>query len=159
MSLRFWPALVAFLLAGPLAAQPLPGATTPPAAAARAEAAYDAARGLFDGGLYAPAARAFAAFREAYPRDIHEPQALFYQAEATLASGDDVGAADLFASFERDYPVHPFASQARLALDCVLLEMVDFHVVRFERGHFDLQIDRGRRQTRQTVAREGLELE
>ena len=116
MSLRFWPALVAFLLAGPLAAQPLPAATAPPADPARAEAAYDAARGLFDGGLYAPAARAFADFRETYPRDIHEPQALYYQAESTLASGDDVAAAALFSSFEASYPLHPFASQARLAL-------------------------------------------
>ncbi|OZC02852.1 tetratricopeptide repeat protein [Rubricoccus marinus] len=116
MSLRFWPAILALLLAGPLAAQPLPSATAPPADPARAEAAYDAARSLYDGRLYAPASRAFAAFRETYPRDIHGPQALFFQAEATLASGDDVGAAALFSQFETGYPLHPFASQARLAL-------------------------------------------
>ncbi len=116
MSLRIWPAILALLLAGPLAAQPLPSATAPPADPARAEAAYDDARALYDGRLYAPAARALAQFRESYPRDIHAPQALFFQAEATLASGDDVGAAELFAQFDTSYPLHPFASQARLAL-------------------------------------------
>ena len=127
MSLRFRPAplaLAALLLAGPLgaalgapvAAQPLPGAAAPPADPARAEAAYDAARGLFSAGLYAPAARAFGAFLETYPRDVHAPQALYYQAEATLASGDDGGAAALFERFDRLHPDHPFASRARLAL-------------------------------------------
>ncbi|MEL6616296.1 MAG: tetratricopeptide repeat protein, partial [Bacteroidota bacterium] len=116
MPLRFWPALLAFCLAGPVAAQSLPGATSPPADPERAEATYDAARSLFDSGLYAPAARAFADFQETYPRDIRGPLALYYQAEAALASGDDATAAALFTRFGDDYPTHPFASRARLAL-------------------------------------------
>lgn len=116
MPLRFWPALVAFLLAGPVAAQSLPGSTSPPADPVRADVTYDAARSLFDSGLYAPAARAFSDFRQAYPRDIRGPLALYYQAESALASGDDATAAALFTRFGDDYPTHPFASRARLAL-------------------------------------------
>ncbi|HIG74047.1 MAG TPA: tetratricopeptide repeat protein [Bacteroidetes bacterium] len=112
--LRF--ALVLLLAAGSALAQPVPGAIGGQADGARAEAAYDAARALFDAGLYGPAAQAFATFRADYPRDVHTPQALYYQAESALASGNDAAASGLFRQFGERYPSHPFATRARLAL-------------------------------------------
>ena len=83
---------------------------------AREAEAFDEARALFDGALYGPAARAFDAFREAYPESPRAPEALFLQAESALAADDGDGAADLFARFETAYPISPRADEARLAL-------------------------------------------
>ncbi|MEM1057527.1 MAG: tetratricopeptide repeat protein [Bacteroidota bacterium] len=116
MPFRFRLALAVLLLAGSAAAQPVPGAMGAPTDPGRAEAAYDAARALFDAGLYGPAARAFGDYRAQYPRDIHGPEALYFQAEATLAIGNDVAAAALFDRFGARYPGHPFAPRARLAV-------------------------------------------
>ncbi|HYE95405.1 MAG TPA: tetratricopeptide repeat protein [Rubricoccaceae bacterium] len=83
---------------------------------ARAEAIYEEARALYDAGLYAPAARAFADFREAYPTHPRAGDALFYEAQAALAAGDDAGAAERFLRFREAYPAHPLATRARLSL-------------------------------------------
>ena len=116
---RLLPRLAAGLavLAG-LAAMPPAAAQVldVPADVARAEAAFDAARALYDGGLFAPAARALARYRADFPQDPRTPEALFLQASSALASGDDRGAAELFVQFEVDHPTHPLASGARLAL-------------------------------------------
>ena len=93
-----------------LAADPVP------ADAALAAARFDAARALYDGGLFGPAARALGRFRDAYPRDVRAPEALFLHAESALAVGDAATAAALFARFEADYPGSPLAPRARAAL-------------------------------------------
>ena len=106
--------LVALVASAPLASGQ--SGTSPTGDRSASEVAFDEARSLVDGGLYGPAARALAAYREAYPRTIHAPHALFLQAESALALGDDTGAADLYAQFQTEYPAHPLAARARLAL-------------------------------------------
>ncbi len=94
-------------------------APVPPAAtddAARAEAAFDAAHALYTAGLFGPAARAFAAFRDAFPGDARAPEALLFHAASALAGGDDQLATALYERVETDYPLHPLAAEARLAL-------------------------------------------
>ena len=103
-------------LAASVAAAQTPGAARPVADPAAAEAAFDRAREQYDGALFAPAERAFTDFLERYPRHARAPEALFLQAEATLAQGDDAEAALRFDQFETAYPTHPLASRARLAL-------------------------------------------
>ncbi len=93
-----------------LAADPVP------ADDALAAARFDDARALYDGGLFGPAARALGRFRDAYPRDVRAPEALFLHAESALAVGDATTAAALFARFEADYPGSPLAPRARAAL-------------------------------------------
>ena len=109
-----WAALALLVAVAPAvapAAQPVAPTTGAPA-----EIAFEEARGLYDGGLFGPAERAFAEFLEAHPRDARAPEALCLRAESALATDDDVLAAALFAEFEDRYPTHPFASRARLAL-------------------------------------------
>ena len=81
-----------------------------------AEAVFDEARGLYDGGLFGPAERAFARFLDRYPRDPRAPEALFLRADAALATDDASLATSLFGRFETAYPTHPLAPQARLAV-------------------------------------------
>ena len=114
---RLRPALaaLALLAAAPVGAQ-TPGAVRPVADPAAAEAAFDRAREQFDGALFAPAERAFTDFLARYPRHTRAPEALYLQAEATLAQGDDAEAALRFEQFETAHPTHPLAGRARLAL-------------------------------------------
>ncbi|HEX8299983.1 MAG TPA: tetratricopeptide repeat protein, partial [Rubricoccaceae bacterium] len=111
---------LAALLAGapPVHAQATAGLTVDPAGAddALAVARFDEARALYDAGLFGPAARALARFRDAYPRDARAPEALFLHAESALASGDPESAAALFLRFEADYPGSLLAPRARAAL-------------------------------------------
>ena len=95
-----------------------PGAAQTPRAvdAAQAEADFDAARALSDGGLYGPAGRALARFQAEHPTSAHVPEAVFLEGQARLATGDADGAAARFVAFERDYPSHPLAPAARLAV-------------------------------------------
>ena len=114
-------ALAAVVLLGTpsrAAAQATAGLAVDPAGtdAARAPDRFDEARSLYDGGLYGPAALAFARFRDAYPRDVRAPEALFLHADAALAAGDADAAAALFAQFGAEHPGSPLAPRARLAL-------------------------------------------
>ena len=110
--------------AGRLAALALALAVLSPAQAqgdravddARAEADFDAARELVDGGLYGPAARALARFQAEHPASPHAPEALYLEGQARLATGDAEGAAARFVAFERAFPTHPLAPRARLAV-------------------------------------------
>ena len=111
---RLAPALLAVLLAAGAQAQ-TPGAALD-ATAIDAEAAFDEARTLHDGGFYASAERALARFLDRFPRDPRAPEALYLRADAALATDDAAGAAALFQRFEREYPTHPLATEARLAL-------------------------------------------
>ena len=92
-----------------------PGPTADPRPA-QPERAFDDARGLYDGGLYGPAERAFGRFLDRYPRDPRAPEALYLRAESALATDDADVAAALFERFETLYPDSPLAPSARLAL-------------------------------------------
>ncbi len=71
---------------------------------------------LFANQLYREAIHGFAAFRKENPDDLNAADALYYQAEASLAIGLEDEAVSLFRRLERDYPFHPLAAQSRLAL-------------------------------------------
>jgi len=111
-------ALAAWLLTAAAAgAQPIAqSGVRPPADAGAAQADYEAARALLDARLYAPAARAFALFRADHADHVRAPEALFHEAEATLASGDVSGAQVLFARFRAENPAHPLAGRAALSV-------------------------------------------
>ncbi len=64
---------------------------------------------------YEDAIRDFHAFRTAYPDHPGAADALFYEAQSTLAMGHADRAVQLFEVFERTYPTHPLAYEARLA--------------------------------------------
>lgn len=81
-----------------------------------AEREFAEAFKLFSDQLYREATQAFVAFRTRHPDHIHAAEALYYQAEAALALGEEDESVRLFTRFERLYPLHPLASQARLAL-------------------------------------------
>ncbi|RMH52257.1 MAG: tetratricopeptide repeat protein [Bacteroidetes bacterium] len=94
-----------------------------PAPAARAqrapdrpEQAFAEAHALYTDGLFEQAARAFHAFRRAYPDHIDAPEAFYYEAEATLILGHSEQAVALFRAFQEAYPGHPLVYQARLTL-------------------------------------------
>ncbi|MFN3596482.1 MAG: tetratricopeptide repeat protein [Rubricoccaceae bacterium] len=108
-------ALAAMLGAAP-AAPALGQAATPALPPASAETAFERAHLLYQEGLFAPAARAFADLAAAHPRDPRAPEALFFAAEAALAAGDDLDAAARFERFEADHGAHPLAARARFAL-------------------------------------------
>lgn len=71
---------------------------------------------LFANQLYRESIHAFAAFRQNHPDDLNAADALYYQAEASLAVGLEEEAVALFRRLEQDYPFHPLAAQSRLAL-------------------------------------------
>lgn len=117
LQVRPWAPTLSLFLA--LAVSPARGQTPDAAldvAPAHAEAAFDEARGLYDGGLYGPAERALARFIDRHPRDVRVPEALYLRADAALLSNDPGLAASLFGRFEQAYPTHPLASQARLVI-------------------------------------------
>jgi TolA-binding protein len=111
-------ALLALLAGAPAlaSAQPTPTATPGAPALGHADAAYEAARALYDAALFGRAADAFGAFRAAYPESPRRAEALFYEAESALNAGDDTRASALFARFRADYPAHALAGRAALAL-------------------------------------------
>ncbi len=82
----------------------------------RAEVAFARALQLYQEHLYDLAVPAFAAFRETYPTHLNAAEALYYQAQATLALGREEDAVRLFTRFNESYPAHPLSFEARLAL-------------------------------------------
>lgn len=80
------------------------------------EAQFAEAYGLFANQLYREAIHGFATFRSQHPDHVNAADALYYQAEASLAVGQEDEAVGLFRRLERDYPFHPLASKSRLAL-------------------------------------------
>ncbi|MEM6644642.1 MAG: tetratricopeptide repeat protein [Bacteroidota bacterium] len=80
------------------------------------EQAFADAYTLYATQVYAQAAHAFATFRTDHPQHPSAAEALYYQADATLALGDSDAAVRLFRQFQREFPVHPLAFEARLAL-------------------------------------------
>ncbi|CAN5473604.1 hypothetical protein BH23BAC4_BH23BAC4_02430 [soil metagenome] len=100
-------ALALPLLSASAEAQPDPTTT---------DAVFAEAMRLYSARLFEPAARAFERYRRDFPEAPRQPEALFYGAEAALASRDDARAETLFSEFRRRYPGHPLAARARLAL-------------------------------------------
>ncbi len=107
-------------LAASLLALLLTAAPAAPAPAQRAEQrpeqAFAAAYRLYADQLYEQAIDGFGAFRAAYPDHVSAAEALYYQAESSLAVGHTEQAVALFRQFQQRYPAHPMAFQARLAL-------------------------------------------
>jgi TolA-binding protein len=92
---------------------------------------------------YERAADAFARFRSRHDARPEAADALFYEAQSTLALGRGSRAAVLFESFTRRYPAHPFAAVARLGVGRYFFERDDWAQARaaFERVGFDAASD------------------
>lgn len=80
------------------------------------EQVFAAAYKLYSDELLAQAIPAFHGFRQQFPDHLHAPEALFYQAQASLALGRETQAVALFEAFQQQYPAHPLAFEARVAL-------------------------------------------
>ena len=89
------------------------------------ESEFTEAFRLFNERLYDLAFTRFSEFREDYPDHVNAPDALFYEAEALLALGDELGAIERFQDFREFYPTHPLAYEARLALGKHFYEIDD----------------------------------
>lgn len=81
-----------------------------------AERQFSEAYDLFVNRLYREAVHAFGAFRHAHPDHLNAADALYFEAEAALALGEEDEAVALFRKFERLYPMHPLSAKSRLAL-------------------------------------------
>ncbi len=66
--------------------------------------------------LFEQSLHAFDKFQRTFPNHINVPEALYYQAEASLVVGREDEAVYLFGEFQDRYPSHPLAFEARLAL-------------------------------------------
>ncbi len=71
---------------------------------------------LYADQLYEQAVKSFDTFRTTYPNHVNAAEALYYEAESSLALGREEEAVRLFSLFNHRYPAHPLAFQARLAL-------------------------------------------
>ncbi len=91
-----------------------------------AESTFSRAYQMYANQLYAQAAHAFHSFRTDFPHHPSTPEALYYEAEASLALGRLDDSVALFRTFERTYPAHPLALQARLALGQHFYEAEDY---------------------------------
>lgn len=65
---------------------------------------------------YEASTRAFRAFLDQHPHHAAAADALFMEAQGTLALGRPEHASRLFAEFERTYPAHPLAWEARTGI-------------------------------------------
>ncbi|MBO6576193.1 MAG: tetratricopeptide repeat protein [Rhodothermales bacterium] len=104
------PLLLATLLAltsAPLAAQP---------AAPNENEAFAQALRAFEEARFISAADRFARFDDRYSGSDLLPDALYYRGAALLAGGQEGQAIEVLSDFERRYPAHPRAYEARLAL-------------------------------------------
>ncbi len=77
---------------------------------------YATAVQLHDQHLYPDAATALSAFREAHPLHAATPQALYLEARARLAQGQDAETRRLLSQLQQEYPSHPRAQTAQLGL-------------------------------------------
>ena len=82
----------------------------------RPETVFSEAYALYSDAIYEHAIEQFEAFRQAWPDHANAPEALYYQAEASLASGRQEEAKALFLRFREQYRAHPLALRASLAL-------------------------------------------
>jgi TolA-binding protein len=77
---------------------------------------YAEALRTFEDRRFGTAAQQFEAFRDRFPRSVHVPDATYHEGAALLALGRDQDAVALLTRFEQDFPSHPLAFEARLAL-------------------------------------------
>lgn len=91
-----------------------------------ADRAFGEAFKLYTDRLFEQSVAAFTAFRAQYPAHLNAPEALYYEAEATLALGREEEAIDLFTLFREQYPAHPLAFQARLALGRYFFDQLEY---------------------------------
>ena len=98
----------------------LAGATISPAQAQRevprSEEAFASAVQLYEQQLYPEAALALSEFRSEHPSHAIAPQALYLEARASLAQGNDAETRRLLSRLQRNYPSHPRAQTATLGL-------------------------------------------
>lgn len=75
---------------------------------------------------YEASTRALRAFLSAYPHHAAAADALFLEAQGMLAMGRPEHASRLFAEFERTYPAHPLAWEARTGIARFFFEQERF---------------------------------
>ncbi len=93
---------------------------------ARPATAFSDALALYHQRLYAQAADALYAFRRAYPGSPQAPEALFYEANAALATDRAEDAIRLLEALEARYPAHPLAQEAQVSLSRYFVEEGDY---------------------------------
>ncbi len=71
---------------------------------------------LYSDGLYGQAALAFETFRTTYPVNLSVPEAVYYEAESRLATGDTERAVALLTGFQEQFPNNPLSFKANLAV-------------------------------------------
>ncbi|MFT5143770.1 MAG: TolA-binding protein [Rhodothermales bacterium] len=103
-----------FAFAAALALQALAASAQP--VAPNENQAFALALRAFEEGRYVSAADRFDGFDEAFPASDLLPDALYYEGAALLAAGQEGPAIMVLTEFERRYPAHPRAFEARLAL-------------------------------------------
>lgn len=69
--------------------------------------AYEAAYGLYKGGSYASAAKAFQEFAGKFPDSVHVPNAKFWLGSALFALKDYEGALAAYRDLRKTYPSYP----------------------------------------------------
>jgi TolA-binding protein len=94
--------------------------------ASNADQAFGEAFKLYTDRLFEQSVTAFSAFRAQHPTHINAPEALYYEAEASLALGREEEALHLFTLFREQYPAHPLAFQARLALGKYFFDQLEY---------------------------------
>ena len=71
---------------------------------------------LYSDQMFEQAIHTFDYFRRSYPAHVNAPEALYYQAQSSLAVGREDEAIYLFTTFQNTYTTHPLSFEARLAL-------------------------------------------
>ena len=99
--------LIVLMTAAPVAAQ-MPAET--------GDRVFAEAYKLHADHLFEQSLHAFDAFLRQYPDHVNAPEALYYQAEASLILRRESEAVYLFDAFQIRYPAHPLAFEARLAV-------------------------------------------
>ncbi|PSQ98789.1 MAG: hypothetical protein BRD48_06020 [Bacteroidetes bacterium QS_9_68_14] len=86
------------------------------AGSSEASEAFADALSLYRERLYGAAQEAFADFRDAFPHHARAPEALFYEARASLALENSAAAMRRLEQLQAAYPMHPLAERAQLRL-------------------------------------------
>ncbi len=85
--------------------------------------AYETAYGLFKGGSYVNASKAFDNFTQSYPDSVHVPNAHYWLASSLFALRDYEGAMAAYRTFYKDYPSHHKVPDALLGIAACQTEL------------------------------------